>query len=109
MLCILVSLQSPTACHDKLQLAITKLKVLGLAKLVEPQFNHQSEGHTGVLQHVIEGQMLNGILPGVDVRIRLAKLRLDDKGRGVASLGSRGMVGASIAALGLDPGNVAIL
>lgn len=70
---------------------------------------HQAQGHLGVLKHVVKRQVLDEIVGAVDVLVRVLKGRLDDKRRGVAGLGGRRVVRASIAALGLDPGDAAVL
>lgn len=62
-----------------------------------------------MLKHVVKRQVLDGVISGVDVRVRVGELGLDDKGRWVASLGGRGVIRASIATLGLDPRDVAVL
>lgn len=51
-----------------------------------------------MLQHMIKAQILNLILRGVDLVIGVLKIRLDDKGGGVAVFAGRGVVGAGIAA-----------
>jgi hypothetical protein len=80
-----------------------------LGEVIEAKFVDKTQSHAGVLEHMIEGQVLNLVLSAMDVGIRVLKCRLDDKGRGVASLGGGGMVRASISALSLNPRNVAIL
>lgn len=70
---------------------------------------HQAQGHLGVLEHVVKRQILDQVVSTVDVLVRVFKCRLNNKGRRVTGLGRRGVVGASIAALGLDPGNAAVL
>lgn len=76
---------------------------------MESQLVHKTQRHASVLKHVVKGQMLDGVLGAVDVGVRILKGRLDDKGRGVAGLGGRGVVRAGVAALGLDPRDMAVL
>lgn len=58
---------------------------------------------------MVKGQVLDVVVGGVDMGVRVLESRLDDKGRGVAGLGGGGVVGAGVAALGLDPGDGAVL
>jgi len=61
-----------------------------------------------MLQHVIERQILNLILGGVDLLIAVLEVTLDDESARIASLGSAGMVAAGVAALGKHEGDVAV-
>ncbi len=76
---------------------------------MEAQLVHEAERHAGVLQHVVEGEGVDGVARGVDVGAGEVKGRLDDKGRRVARLGGGRVVGAGVAALGLDVCDVAVL
>jgi hypothetical protein len=62
-----------------------------------------------MLQHVIEAQILNLILCGMDLGVAVAEVRLDDKGGGVAVFAGGGVVGAGVAASGEDVGDGAVL
>lgn len=62
-----------------------------------------------MLQHVVEREVLDLVVGAVDVLVRVAEGGLDYEGRRVAGLGGRGVVRARVAALGLDPGDVAVL
>lgn len=85
-------------------------RVLGLIiELVEAELINEAKGHASVLKHVVEGEVLNLVVGGVDVRVGELKGRLDDEGGRVASLGGRGVVGAGVATLGLNPRDVAVL
>lgn len=55
-----------------------------------------------MLQHMIEAEVLDLILGGMDLLIGVLKLRLDNECGRVSVPTSRGMIGASIATLGLD-------
>jgi hypothetical protein len=88
---------------------LSLLARLQRGKVGKAQLVGKSQGHAGVLQHVVEGQVLNHILRGVDVVVRVLKGGLDDEGGGVAGLGGRGVVRAGVAALGLDVGDGAVL
>ena len=70
---------------------------------------HQAQGHLGMLKHVVKRQILDQVVSTVNVLVRVLKCRLNNKGRWVPGLGGRGVVRASVAALGLDPGNAAVL
>ena len=62
-----------------------------------------------MLQHVVEGEILDEVVGAVDVLVRVGEGGLDHEGGGVAGLGRGRMVGARVAALGLDPGDIAVL
>lgn len=62
-----------------------------------------------MLQHVVEREVLDLVVGAVDVLVRVAEGGLDHEGRRVTGLGGRGVVRARVPALGLDPGNVAVL
>lgn len=83
--------------------------LLESCKVGETKLEHKAKRHLGVFEHVVKRQVLDKVVDTVDVVIRVLKSRLDDEGRRVASLAGRGMVGASIAALGLNIGNLAVL
>lgn len=76
---------------------------------MEGKLVDKTDGHASVLEHVVKGQVLDGVVAGVDMRVRVLESRLDDKGRWVAGLGGGGVVGAGVAALGLDPRDVTVL
>lgn len=98
---------------DALSLFIACLQVgpllLRLVELVEAELVNEAERHASVLKHMVEGEVLDEVVAGVDMAVGVLKGRLDDEGRGVAGLGSRGVVGAGITALGLYPGDAAVL
>lgn len=62
-----------------------------------------------MLKHMIETQVLNLILGGVDLLVRVFEVGLDDKRRRISSFRCRSMIAASVATLGEDVGNVAVL
>lgn len=62
-----------------------------------------------MLQHVIEAEVLDQIVRAVNLLVGVFELRLDDEGGGVAEAAGGGVVGAGVAALGLDVGDVAVL
>ncbi len=62
-----------------------------------------------MLEHVVEGQVLDLVVGGVNVVVRVLKGRLDHESRGIACLGGRGVVGAGITAFSFNIGNVTIL
>jgi hypothetical protein len=62
-----------------------------------------------VLQHVIEAEVLDQIVRAVDFLVRVLELRFDDEGGWVAEAAGGGVVGAGVAALGFDVGDVAVL
>lgn len=62
-----------------------------------------------MLKHMVERKVLDVVVGGVDMRVGVLKGGLDDESGGITGLGGRSMVRASIATLGLNPGNVAVL
>lgn len=62
-----------------------------------------------MLQHMIKAQILDRVITGMDMLIRVRKRRLNHKGGRVASLRCRSMVGAGVAAFGLDVRDIAVL
>lgn len=88
---------------------LVKLFHIVAAKGVMSKLVCKAQRHLGVLQHMIERQILNKILSSVNLLVAVFEGRLNDERGGVASFGSGGMVRAGIAALGLDPRDVAVL
>lgn len=95
-------------CIGGLELPV-KVGTVIVAKGVVSKLVSKAQGHLSVLQHVVKGQVLNQVLGSVDLLVAVLKGRFDDESRRIASLGSRGVVGAGVAALGLDPRNVTVL
>jgi hypothetical protein len=62
-----------------------------------------------MLKHMIKAQILNQITRSVNLLVRIRKIRLDNKSRGVSSLGGGCMIRASIAALRFCVWNVGVL
>ena len=58
---------------------------------------------------MVKGQILDEVVRAVDVVVTVLKGRLNDKGRGISSLGGRSVIRACVTALCLDVGNVAVL
>lgn len=85
------------------ELVIASIEVV-LAKL-----NDRAKRHVGVLEHVVKGQVLDGVVSGVYLWVRILKGGLENKGRGISSLGRGSVIRAGVAALGLDPGDFAVL
>ena len=85
------------------------IRLLKRGKVGKSQLVAESQGHARVLEHVVERQVLDQVLGRVDVVVRVLEGRLDDKRRGVPGLGGGGVVGAGVAALGLDVGDGAVL
>jgi hypothetical protein len=69
----------------------------------------KSQAHLCVLQHVIEAEVLDQIVRAMDFLVRVLKLRFDDEGGWVTEAASGGVVGAGVAALCFDVGDVAVL
>jgi hypothetical protein len=79
-----------------------------LLKLGKRKLIRQAECQLRMLQHVVEAEVLNLVLGCVDLVVAVLEVRLNDEGRGVSSLGSAGVVGTSIAALGKNVWDVAV-
>lgn len=62
-----------------------------------------------MLQHMIKTQILDLVLAGVNLVVRVFKIRLDDKGRRIPSFRRGSMVGAGISAFGQHIRNGAVL
>jgi hypothetical protein len=58
---------------------------------------------------VVEAEVLDLVVGRVDLLVTVLKLRLDHEGGGVAESAGGGVVGASVAAFGLDVGDVTVL
>lgn len=58
---------------------------------------------------MVEAEILNLVLCGVDTLVRELEGGFNDKGRGVAVAAGRGMIRAGIATLGQDIGDVTVL
>jgi hypothetical protein len=84
-------------------------RLLELDKVGMRELVCESSGHAGMLEHVLEGQVLDHVVDGVDVVVRVLECRLDDKRTWVAGLVGGGVITAGIAALGLNERNVAVL
>lgn len=80
------------------------IPVFGLRK-----FQGQGERHLSVLNHVVEAEVFDQVLCGVDVVVAVIEGAFNDESAGVATFGCRGVVGAGIATLRLDVRNVAVL
>lgn len=61
-----------------------------------------------MLQHVIETQVLDQVLAGVDFLVGIFKVGLDDKGRRIAVLAGGSVIRARVAALGQRVRDVAV-
>ena len=73
-----------------------------LAFLLQDVIPQRTEGKFGMLKHMVEAEVLDSIIGSMDVIIRIFEIGLNDEGGWVTSLGSRGMIGASIPALRFD-------
>ena len=62
-----------------------------------------------MLQHMVEAEILDLVLSGVDLLIRKSKVRFDDERARVPSLGRAGVIRTRIAAFGENVGDVTIL
>lgn len=100
--------ETPTV-QGKIRLQLTIADLVRGAKVVEAQLVNETESHASVLEHVVKREGVDGIGRRVDVGAGEVKRRLNHKCRGIPGLGSRGVIRASIAALSLDVGDVAVL
>jgi len=96
---------------DRLQVAhlVKDASLLEGGEVGKCQLVAKGQRHAGMLEHVVEREILDQIVRAVDMVIRVLESRLDDEGRGVAGLGGRRVIGAGVAALGLHEGDVAVL
>ena len=62
-----------------------------------------------MLQHMVKADPVNGVLHGMDQLLAVFERRFDDEGAGIAGFRGGGVVGACVAAFGLDVGDVAVL
>lgn len=69
----------------------------------------KSKSHASMLKHVVERQVLDVVVGGVDVVVAVLESRLDDKCGWIAGLGGRCVVRAGVSTLGLDEGDIAVL
>lgn len=78
-------------------------------KISKGQLIDKCQSQPSMLEHVIEREVLNQIVSAVNMVVTVLESRLDDEGRWIARLGSRRMVRARVAALGLNVWNIAVL
>jgi len=69
----------------------------------------KGQAHLRVLQHVVETDVLDLVVGCMDMLVTVLEGRLDHECGGVAESTGRGVVGAGVAALGLDIGDVTVL
>ena len=62
-----------------------------------------------MLKHVVKAQILNLVLSGMDLVVGVLEVRLNHKSRRIAGLAGAGVIRAGVAALGLNPGDLAVL
>lgn len=62
-----------------------------------------------MLKHMIEAQVLDGIVAGVDVVVAVLEITLDDECRWISSLGCRSMIRACVSTLSLNVRDLAVL
>lgn len=77
---------------------------IGTTKLIR-----EAKGQLGMLEHVVEAQILNLVLGSVDMVIRIGKRTLDDESTRVSSLARGRMIGAGISALSEDVWDITVL
>ena len=73
------------------------------------QLVRKSKRHLRMLKYVIEIDLLDSILSGVYNLEGIFKSRLNNKGTGITSFGSRGMVRAGIATFSFHEWHIAVL
>lgn len=88
---------------------IVAMLLLQCLKVRKRQLVSKGKRHARMLEHVVERQVLDQILGAMDVVIRVLECRFNNECRRIPGLGSRGMVGAGVSALGLDEGDIAVL
>lgn len=62
-----------------------------------------------MLKHVVEAQVFDQIIRGVNVLVAILELGLNDKSRRIAIAAGGCVVGAGIATLGLDKWDITVL
>jgi hypothetical protein len=79
-----------------------------LLELSKRKLVRQAKCQLRMLQHVVEAEVLNLVLGGVDLIVAVLEVRLDNERRGVSGLGSAGVVGAGVATLGQNVRDIAV-
>lgn len=69
----------------------------------------EAKGQLGMLEHVVEAQILNLVLGSVDMVIGIGERTLDDESTGVSSLARGRMIGAGVSALSEDVWDITVL
>ena len=62
-----------------------------------------------MLQHMVEAQIFNLVLRGMDLLVGIGKVGFDNEGGSVPVFACGGVVGAGVAAFREDVGNIAVL
>lgn len=70
---------------------------------------HEAHDELRVLEHVLDANVLHGVIGGVDVRAAVVVVSLEDEGGRVSVASGGRVVGASIATGSLNIANVAVL
>lgn len=80
-----------------------------LVKIGKSQLIRQSKGKACMLQHVIETQIFQFVLGGVDFLVRVLEVGFDHECGWIAGFGGGSVVGAGVAAFREDVRDVTIL
>ena len=70
---------------------------------------HEAHDELRVLEHMVDADVLHGVIRSVDVGAAVVVVRFEDEGGWVSVASSRRVVGAGIATGGLNVANVAVL
>lgn len=77
--------------------------------LAKPKLVYVAEDELAMLQNVIRVNVLDGVVNSMDVRVAVFKCRLENKRCRESIACGRTVVGAGVATLALDVGNVGVL
>lgn len=90
-------------------LQLMHIHLLLSAEISTTKLIREAKGQLGMLEHVVEAQILNLVLGGVDMIIGIGERTLDDESTRVSSLARGRMIGAGISAFSEDVWDITVL
>ena len=105
----MISFRSPRitsqTCHSRRKARFHSAHL----KCCKSKLVHETHDELRVLEHVLDADVLHGVIGGVDVRAAVVIVRLEDEGGWISVASSGRVVGAGVATGGLNIANVTVL